>query len=91
MTDAEIGALGGPNARGVVYLRPEPPPPCAADFDHSGVTDPDDLFAFLDAWFAQNGQSGASLSADVNHSGAVDADDLFAFLDLWFAENGACP
>lgn len=64
---------------------------CSADFNGSGGVDPDDLFAFLDAWFAQNGMSGAVLSADINASMTVDPDDLFAFLDLWFAENGNCP
>jgi hypothetical protein len=58
---------------------------CPADFDHSTVVDPDDLFSFLDAWFAQNGQSGTGLTADLTGDFAVDADDLFAFLDAWFA------
>jgi hypothetical protein len=56
-----------------------------SDFTRSGATDADDLFAFLDAWFAQNGQSGVGLSADFTSEGTVDADDLFAFLDAWFA------
>jgi hypothetical protein len=64
---------------------------CRADFNCSGNTDGDDLFDFLDAWFAQNGSSGSGLSADIDSSGTVDSDDLFAFLDLWFAENGNCP
>jgi hypothetical protein len=58
---------------------------CAADFDGSGIRDADDLFAFLDAWFAQSGTVGPGLSADFNAGGFVDADDLFAFLDAWFA------
>jgi hypothetical protein len=66
--------------------------PCPADFNGSTYVDADDLFAFLDAWFAQNGSSGVDLTADINISGGVDADDLFAYLDLWFAGNGtACP
>jgi hypothetical protein len=64
---------------------------CLGDFDHSGFVDADDLFAFLDAWFAENGIP-LPLSTDINGSGGVDADDLFAFLDIWFASNGTpCP
>ncbi len=61
---------------------------CPADFDVSGEVTADDIFAFLDLWFAQNGQSGAGLRADVDASGGVTADDIFAFLDAWFAANG---
>jgi hypothetical protein len=59
-----------------------------ADVDQTMIVDSDDLFAFLDLWFAQNGTAGAGLSADINHSFNVDADDLFAFLDKWFVP---CP
>jgi hypothetical protein len=52
---------------------------CTADFDFNGFVDPDDLFAFLDAWFAP------SFIADVTNDGLVDADVLFFFLDAWFA------
>lgn len=65
--------------------------PCAGDFNCSMNVDADDLFSFLDAWFAQNGISGTGLTADINHSMNVDADDLFVFLDIWFAQNGTCP
>lgn len=51
-------------------------PACAADWDHNGTVDADDLFSFLDAWF--------SGSADFNQSGSTNPDDLFAFLDAWF-------
>jgi hypothetical protein len=75
---------------GSAFVRwPIPGVSCVADFDRNHVVDADDLFAFLDAWFAQNGQSEpARLSADVNNTEAVDADDLFDFLDAWFAANG---
>lgn len=61
---------------------------CPCDYDANIGKDADDLFAFLDDWFAQNGQNGSGLPADFNLSGGVDADDLFAFLDCWFAP---CP
>lgn len=66
----------------------EPAPSCPGDFNGSLTVNADDIFAFLDTWFAQNGSSGAMLSADVNGSGGVNADDIFAYLDLWFANNG---
>lgn len=63
---------------------------CSADFNCSGSVTADDIFAFLDAWFAQNGMTGPGLSADFNNSDVVTADDIFAFLDAWFAQNGVC-
>ncbi len=89
MTDAQVLALGGPSGRGIMFLRPEPPT-CAADFDGMNGVDVVDLFAFLDAWFAQNGGPPSSPSADFDGSGTVDVVDLFDFLDAWFAENGVC-
>lgn len=68
----------------------KPRPCCPADYDGTGSVDADDLFTFLDLWFAQNGSGPGS--ADADNSGLIDADDLFTFLDLWFAQNGnACP
>lgn len=67
----------------------KPRPCCPTDFNFDGTTSADDIFAFLDQWFAQNGTAG---SADFNNSGGVTADDIFAFLDAWFAGNGvSCP
>ena len=63
----------------------KPRPCCPTDFNFDGTTSADDIFAFLDQWFAQNGSTG---SADYNNSGGVTADDIFAFLDAWFAGNG---
>lgn len=63
---------------------------CSADINGTGGVTADDIFAFLDAWFAQNGQTGPGLTADFNDSNDVTADDIFAFLDAWFAQNGAC-
>jgi poly(3-hydroxybutyrate) depolymerase len=54
-------------------------PPCPADFNLDSAADADDLFDFLDAWFATD------LRADVNNDSAVDADDIFFFLAQWFA------
>ena len=63
---------------------------CAADTNHDGSVNTEDIFAFLHLWFAQVGQSGDSLAADFNADEAVSADDIFAFLDRWFAHPGPC-
>ncbi|HPO92673.1 MAG TPA: cytochrome c peroxidase [Phycisphaerales bacterium] len=60
------------------------PTPCPADFDENDVQNAADLFAFLDAWFAQFQSSGVNLPADFNGSGTVEVGDLFEFLDAWF-------
>lgn len=56
-----------------------------SDFNSDLEVNADDLFAFLDSWFGQQGFSGAGLWADANSDGLVNADDLFVFLDWWFA------
>lgn len=67
------------------------PNPCRADFDNSGTIDSDDLFAFLDSWFSENGLvAPPTRVSDINASANVDSDDLFAFLDLWFGVT-PCP
>jgi CubicO group peptidase (beta-lactamase class C family) len=52
---------------------------CLSDFDASGDLSVQDIFDFLDAWFASN------LSADINASGTLSTLDIFAFLNRWFA------
>ena len=73
----------------VVACRPTGPTTCKqADFDDNNAVSVNDLFAFLSAWFAQNGQSGPGLSADVDGNMSVSVNDLFTFLALWFQFNG---
>ncbi len=55
---------------------------CVADFDCVGGVTIDDIFAFLNAWFAGDPR------CDVDHAGGVAIDDIFAYLNLWFA--GGC-
>ena len=64
---------------------------CAADFDGGGGVTVADLFAYLDAWFAQfpGGAPGAP-NADFDHDFDVDVADLFGYLDAWFAEFNVC-
>lgn len=65
------------------------PTPCqVADFDDNNNVSVNDLFAFLSAWFAQNGSVGPGLSADIDGNNSVSVNDLFAFLALWFQYNG---
>jgi hypothetical protein len=53
---------------------------CRADFDCSGVPNVDDLFIYLNAWFALDPRADVSTPAD-----GVNVDDIFIFLNLWFA------
>ncbi len=52
---------------------------CAADFDCSGIVSIDDIFSFLNAWFAQDPR------ANIDGAGGVAIDDIFAYLNLWFS------
>lgn len=51
-----------------------------ADLTRDGVVGVDDLFMFLEYWFA------AYLRADWNRDSVVEAADIFAFLSDWFAQ-----
>ncbi len=52
--------------------------PCAVDFNGSGAISVQDIFDFLNAWFA-----GAA-SADFNHVNGLTVQDIFDFLNAWF-------
>lgn len=54
---------------------------CPSDMDCSGSISIDDLFLYLNAFFA------GSASADFNHADGVTIDDLFLFINAWF---GGC-
>lgn len=53
---------------------------CAADFNCSGDVSVQDLFEFLQAWFA------GEMAADSDGSGAVGMADIFGFLRSWFTK-----
>jgi hypothetical protein len=55
------------------------PPLCRADFNGSGGATIDDIFIFLNAWFASD------IRTDYDNSGTVTIDDIFIFLNVWFA------
>ena len=52
---------------------------CPADFNCSGSLTAQDIFDYLNAWFALDPR------ADVNGSGGLDLQDTFDFLAAWFA------
>ena len=54
-------------------------PTCLADFNNSGAVTVQDIFDFLNDWFA------GFTSADFNNSGTVTVQDIFDFLNAWFA------
>jgi hypothetical protein len=58
-------------------------PCCRGDFDHDGVRQPADLFAYLGAYFAARVSQ-----ADTDSSGTLEPADIFTFLGLYFA--GGC-
>jgi hypothetical protein len=54
------------------------PPTCRADFNGDTRVTIDDIFIYLNAWFA------ADPRADLGGDG-LNIDDIFVFLNLWFA------
>ncbi len=58
------------------------PVPCAADFNSADGLSVQDIFDFLNAWFA------ADPRADFNGVDGLTVQDIFDFLNAWFA---GCP
>ncbi|HMN40777.1 MAG TPA: GC-type dockerin domain-anchored protein [Phycisphaerales bacterium] len=54
-------------------------PGCAADYNLSGSLEVQDIFDFLNGWFAGNP------AADFNENGQLQVQDIFDFLNAWFA------
>jgi hypothetical protein len=52
---------------------------CRVDFDGNGVLGVQDIFAFLNAWFA------GSAAANFDGVNGLQVADIFAFLNAWFA------
>lgn len=51
---------------------------CLSDFNADGTVNVDDLFAFLNAWFAR------SLTADFDRNGVLSTEDIFGYLNRFF-------
>lgn len=62
---------------------------CRADADVDGARTIDDVFVFLNLWFAgcvgQPGGACGGRSADADVDGARTINDIFVFLNVWFA------
>ncbi|MBY0312252.1 MAG: hypothetical protein K2W85_09290 [Phycisphaerales bacterium] len=59
---------------------------CPADFNQSGTLDAQDIFEFLNAWFAGCPNTPPQpCPADFNGINGLDAADIFDFLNAWFA------
>jgi hypothetical protein len=56
-------------------------PTCRVDFDNSGTATVDDIFIFINAWFA------ADPRTDFDNNGTRGIDDIFIYLAAWF---GGC-
>jgi hypothetical protein len=54
--------------------------PCRADANASGAADIDDIFIYLNAWFAADPRADMS-----SPPSGVSIDDIFIYLNLWFA------
>ncbi|MBY0311898.1 MAG: HYR domain-containing protein, partial [Phycisphaerales bacterium] len=52
--------------------------PCIADFDNDGGVAVQDLFTYINSWFAGHP------AADMDRSDSLDTTDLFSFLNIWF-------
>jgi probable HAF family extracellular repeat protein len=55
------------------------PLPCVVDFDGMNGVQVQDIFAYLNAWFAGEAR------ADFNGVGGLSVQDIFDFLNAWFA------
>jgi hypothetical protein len=51
---------------------------CDADFNRSAQANIDDIFIFLNGWFAGDPR------CDYNNDAVVNIDDIFIFLNIWF-------
>ncbi len=75
LSDAEISALGGADAAGIVFTTT----PCPPDFNNDGQVNTQDFIAFLNAWTAGDPR------ADFNEDGTINTQDFIAFLNAWTA------
>ena len=75
-----IGSQGGATGSGALTITQGSVCPC--DWNHRGGLDVQDIFEFLNSWFAGAG--------DFNSSGTLDTNDIFDFLNCWFLAPPPC-
>lgn len=80
----DAGAVGGQSYSTVASVRffcgsMGCPSSCRADFNTDNIVNTNDLFGFLNAWFAQDPRT----DLDVNDT--IDIQDVFNYLNTWFA------
>jgi hypothetical protein len=81
LNDAQVAALGGANARGIVFLDQ---PDCPADFNGDGFVNPDDLSDLITCFFLEVQFAGSCPAADFNGDDFVNPDDLADFITTFF-------
>jgi hypothetical protein len=86
MTDGEVAALGGPNARGIVYLR-DPATPCDPDMNQDGNVDQDDVAYLINV--IGGGPNPTAIDPDFNQDGNADQDDVSSLINV--VAGGDCP
>lgn len=60
-------------------------PPCACDYDNSGLLDTADFFEFVEDFLRDHPRS------DYNQDGVRNSQDFFDFLDCFFNPPAPCP
>jgi hypothetical protein len=69
-----VGGFNSGAGAGTLHIRT-----CLADFNCNGTLEVQDIFDFLNAWFAGNPR------ADFNFVNGLEIQDIFDFLNAWFA------
>jgi hypothetical protein len=69
-----VGGYAANAGAGTLHIRS-----CLPDFNCNGILEVQDIFDYINAWFATNPR------ADFNYSGGIEVQDIFDFLNAWFA------
>jgi hypothetical protein len=69
---------GDPTSVQIVGIDIPSMPTCRVDYDNNGSVSLDDVFQFINGWFAQ------APAADYDNSTTFTIDDIFQFINAWF-------